>query len=414
MIPVALMQTGPMQVTEPHTPNLRTSSRIRTNKIESYDEREAREMQEIAKKPFQATEFDEKIKQSNGELGVSRVQRKPLTKPESPKFATDSRVGRRSSIGISSEMEEAAKRYKFKALAVGEGVPEYRVPPVEKKKLTTFKPFNLSTSKRVAMHKKNTKQQDPPEQQYKPFKARPAPSFKSTTKPKQEKKELTVPQSPQLLGARKSLMAKQALQEKIKKEREDAERKRNFKAKAVGEGLPSNENVPYQAPYNPQYEIKPFNLSEDPTGAKARRQRQLEKERLEMEKKRKFVARGVPSSHINPFQPKAEKKPCTEINEFNLRSNIRSEKHKQFDLAAKKRREEAEEKLRLEKEELELKASEAYQEEFERNRVDKVRKSKEDVKRFLSAPVSIPKVSKKRLVVPRSPQLGAARRVLKR
>ena len=77
-------------------------------------------------------------------------------------------------------------------------------------------------------------------------------------------------------------------------------------------------------------------------------------------------------------------------------------------------REEAEEKLRLEKEELELKASEAYQEEFERNRVDKVRKSKEDVKRFLSAPVSIPKVSKKRLVVPRSPKLGAARRVLKR
>ena len=88
--------------------------------------------------------------------------------------------------------------------------------------------------------------------------------------------------------------------------------------------------------------------------------------------------------------------------------NIRREKNKQFYLAAKKRREEAEEKLRLEKEELELKASEAYQEEFERNRVDKVRKSKEDVKRFLSAPVSIPKVSKKRLVVPRSPKLGAA------
>ena len=194
------MQTGPMQVTEPHTPNLRTSSRIRTNKIESYDEREAREMQEIAKKPFQATEFDEKIKQSNGELGVSRVQRKPLTKPESPKFATDSRVGRRSSIGVLSETEEAAKRYKFKALAVGEGVPEYRVPPVEKKKLTTFKPFNLSTSKRVAMQKNKATRS--PEQQYKPFKAQPAPSFKSTTKPKQEKKELTVPQSPQLLGTK--------------------------------------------------------------------------------------------------------------------------------------------------------------------------------------------------------------------
>ena len=134
-IPVELMQTGTVQVTEPHTPKLRTSSRIRASKIESHDEREAREMEEIAKKPFQATEFDEKIKQSNGELGVSRVQRKPLTKPESPKFATDSRVGRRSSIGISSETEEAAKRYKFKALAVGEGVPEYRVPPVEKKEV---------------------------------------------------------------------------------------------------------------------------------------------------------------------------------------------------------------------------------------------------------------------------------------
>ena len=91
---------------------------------------------------------------------------------------------------------------------------------------------------------------------------------------------------------------------------------------------------------------------------------------------------------------------------------IFSEKHKQFDLAAKKRREEAEEKLRLEKEEQELKASEAYKEEFERSWVDKVRKSKEDVKRFLSARF-IPKAQKE-TGSPRSPKPGAARRVLKR
>ena len=414
VIPLSLTATGPKEVTEPHTPRFQTSSRVRQNEhIESRDEREAREMAEIAAKPFKASKFDEKIKESNGELGISRVQRKPLTKPESPKFATDSRIGRRSSITAGADKKEST--HTFKALAVGEGVPEYNAPFVEKKKLTEFKPFNLSTNKRATSHQTNEKRKDPASK-YKPFKARPMPSVQTAHMPKVEKKELTIPQSPQLLGTQKSLMAKKALELKIKKERDEAERKRVFKAKAVGEGVPNENQHHYQQPYNPQYEVKPFNLSNN-DAAKARRSRQIEKEKIAMEENRKFKARQLPSTHSKPFQPnmsESNKKPFTEIKEFNLRSNIRSEKHKKFDLAAKKRREEAMEKKRMEQEEAEREEAEAYKEQFERTRVDKVRKSKEDVKKFMNAPAVSARASRKRLVIPRSPKLGAARRVLKR
>jgi hypothetical protein len=411
-IPINLTDTGPKEVTEPHTPRFQTSSRVRQNEhVESHDEREAREMAEIAAHPFKATKFDEKIKESNGELGVSRVQRKPLTKPESPKFATDSRVNRRNSLNCINTVPE--KTRVFKALAVGEGVPEYHAPPVQKKKLTEFKPFNLSTDKRAAAHQTVAITEKSPSK-YKPFKARPMPSVQTAPVPKVKKKELTIPQSPQLLGVKKSLMAKKVLEEKIKKQQEDAERKRVFKAKSVGEGLPSNENNHYQQPYNPQYEIKPFNLSVDPTGAQARRLRQIETENKTMQENRKFKARELPSTHSKPFiLSKSSKKPFTEIKEFKLRSNARSEQHKKFDLAAKKRREEAVETRRLKQMQADEEAAEAYKAEFERTRVDKVRKSKEDVKKFLNTPAVSTTASKKRLVIPRSPKLGAARRVLK-
>ena len=72
------------------------------------------------------------------------------------------------------------------------------------------------------------------------------------------------------------------------------------------------------------------------------------------------------------------------------------------------------EKKRMEQEEAEREEAEAYKEQFERTRVDKVRKSKEDVKKFMNAPAVSARASRKRLVIPRSPKLGAARRVLKR
>ena len=104
---------------------------------------------------------------------------------------------------------------------------------------------------------------------------------------------------------------------------------------------------------------------------------------------------------FNPFQPQTEKKPFAECG-FNLRSNIRSESTSSLTWLLRNAG-----KLKkncLEKEEQELKASEAYKEEFERNRVDKVRKSKEDVR--VLVPQFYPEVSKRDC----SPQskLGAA------
>ena len=57
------------------------------------------------------------------------------------------------------------------------------------------------------------------------------------------------------------------------------------------------------------------------------------------------------------------------------------------------------EKKRMEQEEAEREEADAYKEQFERTRVDKVRKSKEDVKKFMNAPAVIARASRKRLVI---------------
>ena len=164
-------------------------------------------------------------------------------------------------------------------------------------------------------------------------------------------------------------------------------------------------------PYKQQYEVVLFKLSNDPVGAKARRQRQLAKEQEEEVENRRFKARSLPVSHAKPFQAVKVAKPLTEIKEFKLLSNQRSVEHSKFDEEAKKRREAEQLKKEQAKEEAERKADSAFKEEFAAN-MFKALKSKEDVQKFMKIAPMKAGPSNKRLVDPRSPKLGAARRVV--
>ena len=101
----------------------------------------------------------------------------------------------------------------------------------------------------------------------------------------------------------------------------------------------------------------------------------------------------------------------TEVKPFRLLSNKRGEEHNKFDTEAKKRRAAALEQKRLDKEQEEEAADDAYRSKMEA-KMFRAKKSKEDVQKFMKAVPKRIQHSGKRLVDPRSPKLGAARRVL--
>ena len=398
-------------LTEPHTPKLSTTTRSRETHIESFEEREAREMAEM--KPFKAQEFNQQIKNSIGELGVVKVARKKPTMPMSPKFQTDERISRRHSISGAAAKDRSPGSHQFRAKKVGEGVPNYVAVPVDKRPLTQFKPFNFSTETRAREQPRSPDKKSESPTKAEPFKARPIPSTldNPSAMPQVQKKKLTVPVAPALKGMERHEEAQKQLRLKIEEERKKAQEKMVFKAKKVNEGVDLGHQGSYTLPYKPQYEVVPFKLSNDPVGAKARRQRQLAKEQEEEVENRKFKARSLPVSHAKPFQAVKVARPLTEIKEFKLLSNHRSVEHSKFDEEAKKRREAEQMKKEQAKEEAERKADSAFKEEFAAN-MFKALKSKEDVQKFMKIAPMKAGPSNKRLVDPRSPKLGAARRVV--
>ena len=91
----------------------------------------------------------------------------------------------------------------------------------------------------------------------------------------------------------------------------------------------------------PLTEPKPFAISEDPVGAKARRQQRIRQEEAEAEKQRKFKARPVPVSHDNPFHTEKTSHALCEVKNVELASDKRAAKRAAFEKAAAARRAEA-------------------------------------------------------------------------
>ena len=346
------------------------------------------------------------MKDSSGEIGVRKVLRKPSTVPLSPKLSTSNRTRRQSTAATLED-----KPRQFKALRVGEGVPHYKASYAPVKPLTEVQPFTFATEQRAETHKSPVKESPTNK---KLFKARKIPSTldQPASLPTTTKRALTVPESPSLRSSQRHRDAKKALEEKIEKEKkEEQEKMSSFKARKVMEGVPKMINR--QPIYKPQYDVKPFNISDDPTGARARLQRQIEKNEEEDRENREFRARPVPSTHVKPFQISQEhmKKPLTEAKPFRMLSNKRGEEHNKFSAEAKKRRELLLQQKRLQEEQEKKAADEAYRAKMEAQ-MFRAKKSKEDVQKFMKSVPKVIQCSGKRLVQPRSPKLGAARRVL--
>ena len=89
-----------MKLTQPSEPVLSTSSRagVRSSGIMTREEEEEKEFEEMKKFQFKALPLDPRVLQSCGEMGVPRVDKKPVTQPHAPVFKTDCRAGRRSSV----------------------------------------------------------------------------------------------------------------------------------------------------------------------------------------------------------------------------------------------------------------------------------------------------------------------------
>ena len=402
----------PKQLTEPKAPTFATDARAATHPTpKSTDEIEMEQMKQFHDKPFKAKGVDPRVMNSAGDLGVPRLEKKPLTQCESPKF----RVDKRASIGrasTASNLNSETHFKPFKAREIGEGVTQgfaasssYTGP----KAPTQFAPFSLSTSKRL------TKVQDD-EPKYKPFKARPAPI--STSAPKlapqmAHVKELTKPMTPPLASLRRHKEAQKAQAVKVAAQRAaEAQLSSSFRARDIGEGVPA---PVYNTSFQPREltEVTPFNISADSTGQKARREEQLRQEQKEMDKARKFKARPIPKTHDDHHKfelQKSSNRPLTSVQNIVLQSDKRAQDRALYEKHAAERRAQTakeEENRRIEEEDLRNAVIDA---ELEAIRFHPT-KSTAQVHNFLhKAPTAI-KHSEATLVMPQSPRLLTSSRV---
>jgi targeting protein for Xklp2 len=89
-----------LKLTQPSEPTLSTSTRanVRVSGVMTREEEEDKEVEEMKKYRFKALPLDPRVLQSCGEMGVPRVDKKPVTQPQAPVFQTDGRAGRRPSV----------------------------------------------------------------------------------------------------------------------------------------------------------------------------------------------------------------------------------------------------------------------------------------------------------------------------
>ncbi|KAL1920707.1 uncharacterized protein VTP21DRAFT_1084 [Calcarisporiella thermophila] len=173
------------------------------------------------------------------------------------------------------------------------------------------------------------------------FHANPMPKFHPPAPVRNEPKA-TVVEPFRFVGEAISARQRQEIQEKIRREAEEAEARRRFKANPM-----PNFVAPQKAPPPVQFPITeptPFNLLTDLRGERYQKRFQ---ERLALWKHRereqmRFHARPIPVSHDCPFIPKVSDAPLTEANPIHLHLEDRMQNRRAFDAEIRRREEEAE------------------------------------------------------------------------
>ena len=383
--PVRALNDGPQTLTEPKTPNFSSFRRAAgASKVESFEEREAREMAEAQRNRFKAKGVNRSVLDSCGDLGVPKVARKALTQAVSPKLRSSARGERMRShsadslgcLSSSSLTSLDSSRASFKARRAPESTrtrPSTAAAPQERKLTIPVSPNLRSASRsRLSLSANSSTEED----LSKPFKALPVPDFVSRKfVPRAHAGKLTEP-APFKLTTDDRQAAREA-EAKLRRAASEsrAQDMKNAKAQRAKAAPARSSAVPGERAqaYKPRLtEPKPFALQSEAKHEvhraqwTARVEHELEQEASKFSS---FKARRVPvavQDSDKVFTPRRSSKPLTEVRDVQLNVDRRVQQHQE--ISAKR----AARERQLESEKL---AAEARRKEEEEREVRSLRKS---------------------------------------
>ncbi|GBC02225.1 hypothetical protein RclHR1_04500013 [Rhizophagus clarus] len=230
------------------------------------------------------------------------------------------------------------------------------------------------------------------------IKANPVPQFKEPFKPKLAHRKMDSPKY-SLPGEEISQYKVEIREAKLKKEAQEQERARNFKARPLPSDSP--DVLPPVFPL-PTTVTKPFKLRTDIRGEKYQESFRETITKLNKREKEDLSFYAKPAPNLTPYRPKKSDKPLTEIVEFNLYTDARLEKRKAYD--EKRNLREREEKILRERKQKE--EEERNQQQIRRLRTELVHHA-QPIKKF--APIKIDFANRK-ATKPVSPLIGEKRR----
>lgn len=346
--PVSRRNEGPTTLTEPKTPNF-SSFRRTGAKVKSAAEREQDALDDAKRNQFKARPLNRSALESCGDVGVPKVMRKALTQAFAPKFATQERGGRSRSSSMdslsslsSSSLNSLTSISSFKARRVPKSTTQRPVsvapPPSERKLTIPVSPKFTARSRMRASMSASSSEED----LAKSFKALDMPDLSRKFVPKHDAGKLTEPTPFKLSTDARHVSKEAEFKARHAAEEKKAQEARRYKANPVRTSALTNLGVGPVA-QRPLTAPKPFQLHSEVMHDHRSAQwaaRVEEELKDEQSKFSSFHARAVPkvvgdSSKV--YTPRRSSKPLTEVHDFQLNVDRRSQKHQEISVKKSER-----------------------------------------------------------------------------
>ncbi|PKK75922.1 hypothetical protein RhiirC2_845604 [Rhizophagus irregularis] len=230
------------------------------------------------------------------------------------------------------------------------------------------------------------------------IKANPVPQLKEPFKPIVAHRKID-PTKYSLPGEKISQRKAEIREEKLKKEAQEQEKARKFKAQPLPTGSP--DSLPPVHPL-PTTVTKPFKLRTNIRGEKYQQYFHEKITELNKQKKEDLSFRAKPTPKLLPYRPKKSAKPLTEFVGFNLHTDARLEKRKAYD----EQRNLREQEENILKERKQIEEEERNKQQIRQLRTELVHHA-QPIKRY--APVKI-EFANRKITKPVSPLIGEKRR----
>ncbi|PRP82174.1 targeting protein for Xklp2 [Planoprotostelium fungivorum] len=314
------MYEKPQGATKPQPFHFEVDERLAFKVKEPYVTTQEREEEEALNAPkFKARPFDRRIVESRGTIGVKQVSRPTPTAAEPFHFLTS-----KNDIAEEEKEQPPSSKKRERPLPLGPTIPESPA---------------LATRSRAQQF--DLTHQGPQEETV-TFKAKPAPAFKFFI-PQHNDIPITRPADFQLSTDARGEQHQLKLKMKLEEERQKEEELRNFKAK--------NMQV-VDEPFRPAHqrihtESQPFNLYTEERRIKAEADFARQVQQMQEEERIKREFKSKPFVDVAVFQPVRPDRPLLEVNEFQLNSESRAFKRRQFDEAIQQKEAESEFRKRL-------------------------------------------------------------------